>query len=191
MSQPLKKTWEEKKGNVADINLLLTALCRHQGLEASPVILSTRTNGYAVEDYPLLSDYNYVIVRVQLNGKDYLLDASRPATGFGQLPEVCYNGWARAIDSSQARIPLFPDSVTEQAGSTIVSLANSDSGYTGRYTRNAGVFESMDLRNRLKQIKPDDFFESMRKSVVDYRQLLDDGFDSLGVPEEPVSFRYC
>jgi hypothetical protein len=189
MSQPLKKTWDEKKGNVADINLLLAALCRHKGLEASPVILSTRTNGYAVEDYPLLSDYNYVIVRVQLDGKDYLLDASRPVTGFGQLPEVCYNGWARAIDSSQARIPLFPDSVTERR-STIVSLGNSDSGYTGRYRRNAGVFESMDLRNRLKQIKPEDFFESMRKSVADYRQLLDDGFDSLRVPEEPVSWYY-
>jgi hypothetical protein len=189
MSQPLKKTWEDKKGNVADINLLLTALCRHQGLEASPVILSTRTNGYAVEDYPLLSDYNYVIVRVRMDGKDYLLDASKPVTGFGQLPESCYNGWARAIDSSQAQIPLFPDSVTERR-STIVSLSNSDSGYTGRYTRTAGVFESMDLRNRLKQTKPEDFFESMRKSAADYRQLLGDGFDSLHVPEDLVSWYY-
>ena len=182
MSQPLKKVWEDKKGNVADINLLLTAICHHEGLEASPVILSSRTHGFAVEDYPLLSDYNYVITRVRLDGNSYLLDASKPYIGFGQLPELCYNGWARAIDSSFAQIPLFPDSMTETRLTT-VELANTDSGYTGEYARKNGVFESMTIRNRMRKTKEEDFFESLRKTMADYKQMGDYGFDSLAIPE--------
>jgi hypothetical protein len=189
MSQSLKKVWEEKKGNIADINLLLTALCRHEGMDASPVILSTRLHGYAVEDYPLLSDYNYVIARVQLGDSTWLLDASKPYIGFGQLPELCYNGWARAIDSSFAQIPLFPDSVTETRQTT-VRLENTDSGYTGTYHRSNGIFESMTIRNRLRKESVDDFFESLRKTMADYKQMDEYGFDSLNVPEVDLGWHY-
>ncbi len=189
MSQPLKKVWEDKKGNVADINLLMTVLCRHLGLEASPVILSSRSNGVAVEDYPLLSDYNYVITRVFVGGDVYLLDASKPSLGFGQLPELCYNGWARSIDTRQDRIPLLSDSVTEKRV-TLVFLSNSDSGYTGTYTRNAGIFESIELRNRMRREKPEDFFDNMKKGLARDKQMGQYGIDSLAFPDVPVIWHY-
>jgi transglutaminase-like putative cysteine protease len=189
MSQSLKKLWEEKKGNIADINLLLVALCRHEGMNASPVILSSRPHGYAVDDYPLLSDYNYVITRVQLGDSTWLLDASRPFIGFGQLPDLCYNGWARTIDSSFGKIPLFPDSVTETRLTT-VELNNTDSGYAGTYNRLNGTFESMNERSRLRKESPDDFFEALRKTMADYKQMDDYGFDSLDVPEAQLGWHY-
>jgi transglutaminase-like putative cysteine protease len=189
MTQPLKKVWEDKKGNVADINLLLTALLRHAGLEASPVILSSRSNGVAVEDYPLLSDYNYVITRVFADGDVYLLDASKPFLGFGQLPDLCYNGWARSIDNRQDRIPLLSDSITEKRV-TLVFLSNTDSGYTGTYTRHAGIFESMEIRNRMRREKPEDFFENMQKGLASDKQMEDYGFDSLAFPDQPVTWHY-
>jgi len=189
MSQSMKKVWDEKKGNVADVNLLLTAICRHEGMDASPVILSSRQHGYAVEDYPLLSDYNYVIARVRLGDSVWLLDASKPYIGFGQLPELCYNGWARAIDSSFAEIPLFPDSVTERRMTT-VGLENTDSGYSGTYDRVNGIFESMTIRNRLRKESVDDFFESLRKTMADYKQMDDYGFDSLNIPDVGLGWHY-
>jgi hypothetical protein len=189
ISQPLKKTWEDKKGNVADINLMLTALCRHEGLDASPVILSSRQHGYAVEDYPLLSDYNYVIVSVRLGDSSWLLDASKPNIGFGQLPELCFNGWARTIDSSFARIPLFPDSVKETRFTT-VRLANTDSGYAGEYQRSDGTFESMNIRSRLRRSTVDDFFESLRKTMAEDKQMSGYGFDSLAIPEARLGWHY-
>jgi len=190
LSQPLKKTWEEKKAaNVADINLLLTAVYRHEGLDASPVILSTRTNGYTNDNYPLLSEYNYVITRVRADGKDYLLDASRSYVGFDQLPEHCYNDWGRAIDSSHDHIPLFADSVKESRR-TLVVLANTDSGYTGTYSRTAGVFESMSLRNQLKKIKPEDFFENIKKTFPGDKKMGAAAFDSSDVAEAPLVWHY-
>lgn len=189
-SQPIKKTWEEKKGNVADLNLLLTAMYKHAGFEASPVILSTRSHGFPLEQFPLLNDYNYVIARVKVEGQYYLLDASRPVTGFGQLPEHCYNGMARAIDSSHDGISLLPDSVTERR-MTQVNLTNDSSGaLSGDYARLDGVFESMEMRNRMKREKPEDFFENLRKSMAEHKQMGDYGFDSLSIPEEPLGWHY-
>ena len=189
MTQPIKKVWEDKRGNVADINLLLIVLYRHAGFEASPVILSTRTHGLAVDDYPLLNDYNYVICRVRADGNTYLLDASKPYLGFGQLPEICYNGWARAIDNTLDKVPLFSDSVTERR-TTLLTLANTDSGYAGTYMRRAGIFESMDLRQRMKRETPDQFFQSLEKTMADYKQMGSYGFDSLASPDQPVSWHY-
>lgn len=189
-SQPMKKTWEDRKGTVADLNLLLTAIYRHQGFEASPVLLSTRDHGYPVEGFPMLNDYNYVVVRVRAGGQYYLADASKPTTGFGQLPEPCYNAPARAIDSSGDVVPLLPDSVTERRF-TRINLANDSAGdLSGTYLRQLGVFESMQMRARLKREKPADFFGNLRKSMPEYRQMGASGFDSLSVPELPLSWHY-
>src|SRR5690606_28616150 len=43
--QGLRKAFEAKSGNVGDINVSLIAALRYAGLEADPVILSTRSNG--------------------------------------------------------------------------------------------------------------------------------------------------
>ncbi len=190
ITQPLKKTWEDKKGGVADINLLLTALYKHAGFEASPVILSTRAHGRTLDAFPLLSEYNYVLTRVLADGQYYLLDATRTTTGFGALPELCYNGPAHVIDAGNDVIPLLTDSITERR-ITQVMLANDDGGgYSGTYSRREGVFESMDTRTLLKREKPDDFFERLSKGLAEYKQMGEHGFDSLAVPEELLCWHY-
>jgi hypothetical protein len=189
ISQPFRKTWDEKKGNIADINLLLTAMLRQQGLEADPVLLSTRVHGKAYEVLPILGDYNYVITRLVAGDQTYLLDATGITTGFGQLPEFCYNGSGRVIDETHLLIPLVADSQTE-IRSTLVILGNDSLGYEGSFAHKAGVFESMEFRNRLNKMKTEDFFETVRKTFPPYKTMEESGIDSLDKPEEPLSWHY-
>jgi transglutaminase-like putative cysteine protease len=44
-TQNLRKVWDDKQGNAADINLLLVVLLRELEIYAEPVILSTRSHG--------------------------------------------------------------------------------------------------------------------------------------------------
>ena len=189
-SQPLRKTWEERKGTITDLNLLLLAMYRHVGFDASPVLLSTRDHGYPVESFPMLVDYNYVIVRVGIGDRYYLVDASRPTVGFGQLPERCYNSTAHVIDSSHEELPLVPDSVTERRITQVLLSNDSTGGCSGFYTRTLGVFESMEMRARLKREQPADFFDNLRKTMPDYKQMGESGFDSLSTPETPLRWHY-
>ncbi|MCY7290778.1 MAG: DUF3857 and transglutaminase domain-containing protein, partial [Ferruginibacter sp.] len=77
LPENLKKSFASKKGNIAEINLLLVAMLKKAEINADPVLLSTTDNGKAYEMYPLIEKFNYVIARVIINNKVYLLDASR------------------------------------------------------------------------------------------------------------------
>lgn len=98
----VKKAFEGKVGNVADINFMLIGALDVAGIAVDPVILSTRDNGIPVDLHPVISDFNYVIARVVINGKQYLLDATDPFHPFGLIPERCLNGKGRVIADKES-----------------------------------------------------------------------------------------
>lgn len=93
----LKKVFELKKGNCAEINLALTSMLRKADLEADPVLLSTREHGFIREQYPMERQFNYVICAVKLDGKTKLLDATERLLPMDELPERCLNGQGLVI----------------------------------------------------------------------------------------------
>jgi hypothetical protein len=93
----IKKAFEMRKGNSGDINLTLIAALKYAGLTVDPVILSTRNNGTVTSLHPVLADFNYVVARLVVGEKVYLLDATDPFAPFGLLPERCLNGQGRVL----------------------------------------------------------------------------------------------
>lgn len=93
---------ERRSGNVGDINLALTTAFNAAGLEAYPVIISTRNNGLPHDLHPVLSDFNYVIAAVKINDEYVLADATDPLVPFGELPLHCINGKGRIIYSRKS-----------------------------------------------------------------------------------------
>lgn len=94
----LRQAYDQHTGNAADVNLLLIALLRDAGLEANPVLLSTRDNGTVNQSLPLLSKFNYVVAHVMLPEKqEMLVDATEELLPCGTLPTRCLNGQGRLI----------------------------------------------------------------------------------------------
>ena len=105
-SANLNKVYEKRTGNSAEINLMLIRLLRDCGIDANPVILSTRDNG-KVSDLVLLDRFNYTIAHITLANKDVLLDATNSLTTFGMLPIRCMNERGRLIVRKNSRwIPI-------------------------------------------------------------------------------------
>lgn len=75
-SQMFNRIESEKIGNSAEVNLLLTGLLQQAGLEAAPVLVSTRNHGKVVRSFPLLSQFNHLICRVVVEGSPIFLDAA-------------------------------------------------------------------------------------------------------------------
>ncbi|WP_296618845.1 transglutaminase-like domain-containing protein [Marivirga sp.] len=86
-----RTAYNNKEGNVADINLSFIAALRENGIEAYPVILSTRGHGIVHPIYPSYGDFNYVIAFINIDGKGYFCDAASNLP-FSQLPIRCRNG---------------------------------------------------------------------------------------------------
>lgn len=94
----VKTLVKEKVGSVFEINLLLENLLTNEGFKVFPILISTRGNGFATKIYPVLTDFNYVILKTSIDGKDYYLDATEPYLTFGELPFRTLNQYGRLID---------------------------------------------------------------------------------------------
>ncbi|MEI9910649.1 MAG: hypothetical protein WDO71_13815 [Bacteroidota bacterium] len=136
LQQPLRNIIKSRNGNEAEINLLLVAMLRKARLNAEPVMLSTRSNGYTYSMYPLIGRFNYVIARLNMDGRTYYLDASEPRMGFGRLGYECYNGHARIINSEATPLDLTTDSLMERSVTSVFISNNAKGNMEGVMQRN-------------------------------------------------------
>jgi len=166
LSLPIKKIFQNKNGNVADLNLLLTSMLKHMGLDAVPALLSTRGHGKVYELYPILSRFNYVISRVVVDSTEYLLDASESKLGFGKLPADCYNGSARMIAANPILINLSSSSLQEAKVTSVFIVKGEKGAINGSFTSNLGYYESTSLRERLVKTTKEEFFKDIKKSYA-------------------------
>ncbi len=88
---------KEQKGNVGNINLFLTGLLKASGLDAYPVVLSTRQNGAINRNYPFEQFFNYVIAMVKVGDKIIFVDATEPLLYYSELPIRCINVQALVV----------------------------------------------------------------------------------------------
>ena len=101
----VKKAYQDKKGNIAEINLMLTAMLRYAGFEANPVLVSTRSNGISL--FPSKSAYNSVIAGIELNNQVVLLDATNKFASPDILPIRDLNWFGRIIGKISGLANLF------------------------------------------------------------------------------------
>ncbi|MET1260206.1 hypothetical protein ABV409_12725 [Flagellimonas sp. DF-77] len=94
----VKQAFNEGTGNIGEINISLINLLKAAGISTNLMLLSTRKNGLAKKSQPVISDFNYVIAKVNIDGKDYLLDATDKRMPFGILPFRCLNHYGRVMD---------------------------------------------------------------------------------------------
>ena len=195
----IKKAFDQKKGNVADINLSLIAALRYAGLDVEPVILSTRTNGLPVELHPVLSDFNYVIAKINIGDKVYMADATDDFHPFGLLPERCLNGKGRVLGEKQSYwVELKPSDRAKHISTLTLNLdkeglirGSIQTTYIGyeavRQRKKIHTFSNhqeyiTDLDNKLENIEISHFeitnAENFEKPLVQKLEIEIQAFDS-------------
>ncbi|MET4106965.1 DUF3857 domain-containing protein [Hymenobacter sp. UYP22] len=111
-SGPVRRAFDQKTGNAADINLLLISALREAGFKANPLVLSTRSHGRMETNVPLISRFNYVLAHVELpDGTTMLVDATEELAPCGMLPPRCLNGVGRLVlpqDGASRWVELKP-----------------------------------------------------------------------------------
>ena len=188
---PLKDVFKAKEGNVAEINLLLTAMMRHEGIKADPLILSTRDNGIATAVYPLIDEYNYLICVAYLGDKMVTLDASRRYNDFGQLTENCYNGYGHVMNQANpVPIDFLPDSAYE-SNVTSVFINNDEKGKpTGNLKSVLGKNESYNTRAEIFSSSEKSYQKKIQTAVESDLVIENFGVDSLRKYQFPLAVHY-
>lgn len=157
----LKKTLKEKKGNAADVNLLLVGMLRYAGLDANPVIISTKDN--AVPLFPTIERLNYVIAYVQDGEEHYFLDATDKYSDINVLPIKDYNWQGILIDNNKKRWDLIslnsPDAATKMLSLTVAmgDDGSAEGKFGGRYSNHS----AMELREASKDQDEETYLTEM------------------------------
>ena len=177
-SENLDKIFEKRTGTSAEINLMLVKLLRECGLEANPVILSTRNNG-KVSDLVLLDRFNYVVAHLMLGGKDVLLDATNSLMPVGMLPIRCLNERGRLIAKKGSRwITINPAPIRRKITINTMTIGTDQSikgigqttfvGHSAADFRNTVLSKGKDnYLSDYKKIRPNQSIESLQIANLD------------------------
>ncbi len=190
IDQNLKSIQKTRKGSVAEINLLLTAMLQAAGVPADPVILSTRLHGKTYSLYPLMSQYNYVVCRINISGKDLYLDASEPSLGFGKLPLRCFNGAARVINKAAEAIDLNADHLKEIKHSSVFIVNDEQGKLAGNVTQTPGYYESFSIRQKVEESGKEKLLKEVQEQYGADAVISNFNIDSAARWEQPVVIRY-
>ncbi|HEY0272172.1 MAG TPA: transglutaminase domain-containing protein, partial [Chitinophaga sp.] len=182
----VKTVFNNKKGNSAELNLLLVALLRRAGLQAWPIILSTRDHGVTFELYPILHRFNYTVTYLKAGDNEYVMDASKPLLGFNHLPLDCYNGHARLLTPEMPAVFFYSDSLREQSITSVMAALDSAGGISGTYQQIPGYYTSYHIRQLVKDQGREAFFKSAGKAFASDALISEPALTYLDSLEKPL-----
>ncbi|WP_224490330.1 DUF3857 domain-containing protein [Robertkochia flava] len=113
----VKDAFESREGSSTELNLILLNALHAAGLKAFPVLVSTRDNGVPSQQIPAISDFNALIVKLDLEERSYLLDLSEKEFTFGMIRFEMLNQYGRLLDFKDGGswIPLLqPEAYSRQ-----------------------------------------------------------------------------
>lgn len=85
--KPLREILEKKSGSRGAVNNLLMAYLQHHGIEAYPILISSKGSGRSnIIDSPFADQFNNLILVVKADEKFYYVDATSKIIPFGYLP---------------------------------------------------------------------------------------------------------
>lgn len=150
-----------------EINLTLTNLLNRLDIEAYPIVMSTRENGYLSTYFPSIEKLNNTIVIAYLGDKSYFLDASEELMPVGCLPKRSLNGSGVIIKGTKAtKVELSSDNVDEKIN--ILKLAlNDDLVLTGKYSCEMRDYAGYFYRKRYEKYNSEsEFLKELESNLM-------------------------
>ena len=116
VKKSLDEAFEKKSGSAVELNLMFLALLNYFDIEALPVLTSTRDHGKLILDYPIMDQFNHVMVLItNEEGKGGRLadipSQIRPL-GLPEINSLNYFGWLVRVGAPEwisIKAPLGTD----------------------------------------------------------------------------------
>ena len=179
----------KRSGNVGDINISLVAGLSAAGIEAYPVLLSTRTNGLPNSLHPVISDFNYLVALAIIDGKQYLLDATEKNIPFGELPLRAINHNGRVIYSRKSSdwLPMVNNTVSK----TIYNFNGElslDGTIKGNLVISYAGLDALAKRNEVNKYNSDEEYMEYYQSHMPSMQIVKMQLANVSEVEKNLTF---
>ena len=162
----------------AAINQTLLAMLHGAGLEAAPVLISTRKSGTVNKEFPSFYQFNGQLISSTVGGESYLMDASYPYSQPGLISVKAYNGPGLKIDKSNYQwTAIEPVLSTFDIDVTIDAELLEDGTLRGKVVSQQRGYPAQLLRQQYAE-------GASREGLL--RQALFDGYSQLEIQQVSV-----
>lgn len=156
----VKEAFENKYGNVFDINLALYNSLQAAKIESYLVLTSTRDKAIPTRLHPVVNDFNYLLVKVVINDKTYYLDASNKYLPFGLVRSNALNGDGRVMNFKKGSYweAIQQDEKTFKNISSQLNF-NEEGELTGDLTISTNGYFAVNQRAKINSKGADNYIE--------------------------------
>jgi hypothetical protein len=169
----VSKAFKNKTGDVAEINLMLTSMLRYAGLNADPVLVSTRSHG--ISFFPSRTAFNYVICAVESQNGLVLLDATDKNAYPNILPIRDLNWFGRRIrkNGESEKINLMPE-ISSAENLLMMASIDETGKVTGQLRDIRTDYQAYNYRDVNGSLSQESYLEKLEKKyngieVSDYK----------------------
>src|SRR5690554_554155 len=186
----VKDAFDEKLGSVSAINLSLINALDAAKIDAKAMLLSTRNNELPTELYPVLSNFNYVIAVLSINGKNIFLDATDKQAPFGVIPFRALNVQGRVMDFKKGSywLPIEPFKQNIHYANAQIS-ANPNGDFTGKVSQLSSGYIGLTKRTAIAENTIDNYTKTQKKDKGGI-EIDDYVVEDLKEIEKPIEEQY-
>lgn len=179
----VKSAYKENIGNVAEINLILTSMLRSAGLNANPVLVSSRGNGLPL--FPTIKGFDYVISMVRFSDNTYaLLDATEPYSLPNVLPAraLNWNGMLVSEGGASSWVKLTASKHAKAENVIMVKLTD-DLEINGLLRTKYQNLRALSFRRNYNHIKQDELINNFEdENNIEVENFKISNKNSIGKP---------
>ncbi|WP_430813008.1 hypothetical protein [Carboxylicivirga sp. RSCT41] len=177
---------EKLTGNVGNINLSTTGALRAVGLNASPVIISTRNNGKVSDSFPYSNLFNYVVVLVEVDGKKRLVDATESMCPNYLIPSRCINGKGFIIEEdSEEWVTISNNALSLEEFNLVLQINPEEGEVEGRCMSKTTGYMALAERQGYHRDK-----EEFEKAFMNKGINIVDEINVVNLYEKTLPFKY-
>jgi hypothetical protein len=187
----VKSAYKSRIGNVAEINLMLTSMLRYAGIDANPVLLSTKNNGVSI--FPSLTAFDYVVAGVEVEDDIILLDATEKYSLPNVLPLRDLNWYGRLIrkNGTSSQVELSPKIQSNDIANLAYTL-KTDGSIEGKIRRQISNHNALSFRQKYLDLTTENYLEKLEANhknieVSDYKR--ENGIEILKPIIETYAFK--
>lgn len=183
-----KAVFEKKSGNSADINLSLYSLLNETSVKAFPVLLSTRENGMH-PGFPMLTQFDNVIVAVLIGEKYVLLDATDKdhVPGLISYQNLNHEGFRIDLEQKSGEWMSLEEEKISKKTITYSLVLDTENKLKGKLFLSASHYEALDRREHYRTSANEEEYLKKYKGDKPGLSISNYQLSNLNLVEEPLS----
>ncbi|MEM9836042.1 MAG: DUF3857 domain-containing protein, partial [Bacteroidota bacterium] len=136
----LNRAWDAATGNSAEGNLTMLGVLKQLDIPAKPVLVGLRDRGSHVQVYPLVSQFDHVMVLAEVDGKEVLIDCGSPYRPIGLPRFDALNATAWVVNPDMPRWINLDMPMMSKTTSAAIELTEDGNAAVQLQTRMEGYY---------------------------------------------------